>query len=111
MPTILRIGSYRFHFYSDELREPSHVHIETPRWGVQVLAIRTILTGKEFAFTGLQSEMLCVKLMGSLDIPDKQSGSMVLDTGDLALAHPLFLTPKISHILSLPLQKIQPERA
>ena len=30
MPTILRIGSYRFHFYSDELSEPAHIHVETP---------------------------------------------------------------------------------
>ena len=30
MPTVLRIGSYRFHFYSDEGREPPHIHIETP---------------------------------------------------------------------------------
>jgi hypothetical protein len=30
MPTVLRIGSYRFHFYSDEGKEPLHIHIETP---------------------------------------------------------------------------------
>ena len=30
MPTILRIGSYSFHFYSDELREPPHIHVGTP---------------------------------------------------------------------------------
>ncbi len=52
----------------------------------QKLTIRTILTGREFALAGLQSEMLCVKLMGSLDIQDKQPGSMVLDPGDLAIA-------------------------
>lgn len=28
MPTVLRIGSYRFHFYSDEGKEPPHIHIE-----------------------------------------------------------------------------------
>jgi hypothetical protein len=27
MPTILRTGPYRFHFYSRENREPPHVHI------------------------------------------------------------------------------------
>ncbi len=26
MPTVLRIGSIRFHFYSDE----AHIHVETP---------------------------------------------------------------------------------
>lgn len=29
MPTILRIGHYRFHFYSDEYNEPPHIHVET----------------------------------------------------------------------------------
>ncbi|MEA4949329.1 MAG: DUF4160 domain-containing protein [Petrimonas sp.] len=30
MPTVLRIGSFRFHYYSDEGNEPPHIHIETP---------------------------------------------------------------------------------
>lgn len=30
MPTILKIGAFRFHFYSDEYMEPAHIHIETP---------------------------------------------------------------------------------
>ena len=30
MPTVLRIGKYRFHFYSDERGEPSHVHVRSP---------------------------------------------------------------------------------
>ena len=30
MPTVLRIGSFRFHFYSDERNEPPHVHVATP---------------------------------------------------------------------------------
>ena len=28
-PTVLRIGSYRFHFYSDERNEPPHIHVAT----------------------------------------------------------------------------------
>ncbi len=28
MPTILRIGPYRFYFYSHEPNEPPHVHID-----------------------------------------------------------------------------------
>jgi hypothetical protein len=28
MPTILRVGPYRFFFYSGERDEPAHVHIE-----------------------------------------------------------------------------------
>ena len=27
MPTVLRRGSYRFHFFSDEGDEPAHVHV------------------------------------------------------------------------------------
>jgi hypothetical protein len=27
MPTVLRVGPYRFHFYSDEPNEPPHVHV------------------------------------------------------------------------------------
>ncbi len=27
MPTILRIGAYRFHFYTDERNEPAHIHV------------------------------------------------------------------------------------
>ena len=30
MPTVLRIKSFRFHFYSDELNEPSHIHVSAP---------------------------------------------------------------------------------
>lgn len=28
MPTILRIGAYQFYFYSHELNEPPHIHID-----------------------------------------------------------------------------------
>ena len=30
MPAVLRIGSFRFHFYSDEGQEPAHIHVRTP---------------------------------------------------------------------------------
>jgi hypothetical protein len=30
MPTILRVGAFRFHFYSDEGGEPPHIHVATP---------------------------------------------------------------------------------
>ena len=30
MPTVLRIGSFRFHFYSDEGGEPPHILVATP---------------------------------------------------------------------------------
>ena len=28
MPTVLRIGAFRFHFYSDEGNESAHIHVE-----------------------------------------------------------------------------------
>ena len=30
MPTVMRIGSFRFHFYSDEGNEPAHIHVRMP---------------------------------------------------------------------------------
>ena len=30
MPTVLRVGAFRFHFYSDEGGEPPHIHVATP---------------------------------------------------------------------------------
>ena len=30
MPTVLRVGSFRFHFYSNERDEPPHIHVRTP---------------------------------------------------------------------------------
>jgi hypothetical protein len=29
MPTRLRIGKYRFHFYSEENNEPPHIHVRS----------------------------------------------------------------------------------
>ena len=29
MPTVLGIGQYRFHFYSDEGNEPPHIHVRS----------------------------------------------------------------------------------
>jgi hypothetical protein len=28
MPTVLRVGRYRFHFFSNEGREPPHIHVK-----------------------------------------------------------------------------------
>jgi hypothetical protein len=30
MPTVLRVGEFRFHFYSDERNEPPHIHVRAP---------------------------------------------------------------------------------
>ena len=31
MPTVLRIGAYRFFFYANENGEPSHIHVQRDR--------------------------------------------------------------------------------
>jgi hypothetical protein len=31
VPTVLRIGSYRFFFYANENNEPSHIHVQSGR--------------------------------------------------------------------------------
>ena len=31
MPTVLKIGSYRFFFYANENNEPAHIHIQHER--------------------------------------------------------------------------------
>jgi hypothetical protein len=30
MPTVLRVGRFRFHFYSNEQQEPAHIHVRSP---------------------------------------------------------------------------------
>jgi hypothetical protein len=32
MPTVLRIGPYRFFFYSNEAGEPPHIHVQRERF-------------------------------------------------------------------------------
>ncbi len=35
MPTILRLGSYRFYFYSHEPNEPPHIHVDRDNLSVK----------------------------------------------------------------------------
>lgn len=30
MPTVMKLGQFRFHFYSDEGNEPPHIHVAIP---------------------------------------------------------------------------------
>jgi hypothetical protein len=36
MPTVLRIGGYRFYFYSHEPNEPPHVHVDKAEHSVKL---------------------------------------------------------------------------
>lgn len=35
MPTIFRIGSYRFYFYSHDSNEPPHVHVDRDKYSAK----------------------------------------------------------------------------
>lgn len=50
------------------------------------LQTRRIVEGTEFFLDGIQSEILCVKLMGSVDRKFNCPGHMILDIGDLTRA-------------------------
>ena len=57
MPTILRIGPYRFHFYSREDNEPSHIHIarddlEAKFW------LEPVALARNFGFPGAELNRL-----------------------------------------------------
>lgn len=39
---MLRIGAFRFHFYSDEGNEPPHIHIATPEGDVRIMTVTTV---------------------------------------------------------------------
>lgn len=45
MPTVLRVGAYRFYFYSHEPNEPPHVHIDrdnsTAKFWLESVALAT----------------------------------------------------------------------
>jgi cold shock CspA family protein len=49
-------------------------------------SVRVISEGSEFAISGSPSDLLCVKLMGSVEKRPDQSGSMVLTKGEMAKA-------------------------
>jgi hypothetical protein len=35
MPAILRVGSYRFYFFSHDLLEPAHIHVDRERYSAK----------------------------------------------------------------------------
>lgn len=70
----------------------------------QTLNLRTVVSGREFALSGLSDEILCVKLMGSLHISYGQKGSMVLTPSDLTSAReerPQIFNTLASHAANL----------
>ena len=68
------------------------------------LQLKTVTSGKEFALPGLPHEILCVKLMGSLDVPYDEEGSMVLTRADYTLAkenRPIIFNMLATHAANL----------
>ena len=49
MPTVLRIGPYRFHFYSHEPNEPPHIHIDRDDLSAKFW-ISPVRLGRNFGF-------------------------------------------------------------
>ncbi len=45
MPTVMRIGPFRFYFYSHEPNEPPHIHVDRGEATIKVLARK--LGGRE----------------------------------------------------------------
>jgi hypothetical protein len=57
MPTVLRVGPYRFHFYSRESNEPPHIHVarddmEAKFW------LRPVSPASNLGFSGTRFERL-----------------------------------------------------
>jgi hypothetical protein len=47
MPTVLRSGGFRFFFYSQESREPPHIHVESGDATAKFGSIRSRSPGHE----------------------------------------------------------------
>lgn len=60
--------------------------LETALSKKQTRQIRIVLTGNEFELSGISSTLLCVKLMGSIDVPYGNEGAMIVSPGDLGFA-------------------------
>ena len=60
--------------------------LETALSKKQNRQIRIVLTGNEFELSGISSTLLCVKLMGSIDVPYGNEGAMIVSPGDLGFA-------------------------
>ena len=54
MPTVMRIGPYRFHFYSREGNEPPHIHVEREDREAKFW-LRPVSLGANYGFS--QSEL------------------------------------------------------
>ena len=49
MPTVLRVGSYRFYFYSHETTEPPHIHVDRENFSAKFW-INPVSLARNFGF-------------------------------------------------------------
>lgn len=57
MPTVLRVGPYRFYFYSHETNEPPHIHIDRDDISVKFW-IRPVTLASNFGFSAKELRSL-----------------------------------------------------
>ena len=50
MPTVLRIGPYKFYFYSHEPNEPSHVHVDRDAQSAKIW-LEPVSLARNFGFS------------------------------------------------------------
>jgi len=67
MPTILRVGPYRFFFYSNEFGEPPHIHIERDR-SVAKFWLSPVSLAKSTRFSSIE-----IRKMQALVIEHRQT--------------------------------------
>lgn len=53
MPTVLRIGPYRFHFYSREPNEPPHIHVQRDDFEAKFW-LRPVALAANYGFKGAE---------------------------------------------------------
>ncbi len=47
MPTVLRVGPFRFYFYSNEKGEPPHIHVQRERYTAKFWLSPVMLAGSK----------------------------------------------------------------
>jgi len=57
MPTVLRIGAYRFYFYSHEPNEPPHIHIDRDNLSAKFW-LEPVVLAKNIGFRGKELRKL-----------------------------------------------------
>ena len=60
MPTVLKIGPYRFFFYSNENNEPAHIHIQNNEKTAKFW-LKPVSIASSYGFTS--KELKCMNLL------------------------------------------------